>query len=298
MDDLATFFDPNTLSEANVAGVAGHLALGAGGAVGAKGLAVGGTGGAGVGGVSRMTDTPAVWLPASWEENFAHWLTEGPPGDEGAQTFDFQAVAGGKRVQESAERGGEVKLVSPALRSRLVQAYGVSLPSPTRAASLIPQTTVFSDLDLPWLTEAMQSYWSNVAPTAPFIHRGTFDVDTAPLELVMMMVVIGSVHLSPRRDMRQIVQTIRSQLTSKCGLDMPVSVTQTYALCHIYDTWYGSRDAQFMAQCSWAIMVAHSRKKGLGVMGKAEIDAHDGEEAWTKWAKEEGEHLLGREERS
>lgn len=130
MDDLATFFDPSTLSEANVAGggggVAGHLALGAGGvAAGSKGLAVG-AGGAGMAGVSRMIETPVVWSPASWEENLAFWLIEGPAADEGAQTYDFQAVAGGKRVQESAERGGEVKLASPGLRSRLVQAYGVS----------------------------------------------------------------------------------------------------------------------------------------------------------------------------
>lgn len=135
----------------------------------------------------------------------------------------------------------------------------------------------------------MQHYWTDVAPSFPFIHRGTFDVDTAPLDLVMMMIISGSVFLpGPRRDFRKTVETIRSQLMGKCGLDMPITVTQTFALCHIHDTWYGSREAQFMAQCSWAIMVAHSRKKGVGVMGKAEIDAHDGEEAWTKWAKEEG----------
>ncbi len=141
MDDLATFFDPNTLSEANVAGVTGTwpsvLA-----APWARKASLSGDGHAGVGGASRMTDTPAVWLPASWEENFAHWLTEALQGRRRAD-IRFQAVAGGKRVQESAERGGEVKLVSPALRSRLVQAYGVSLPSSTRAASLIPQTTCF-----------------------------------------------------------------------------------------------------------------------------------------------------------
>jgi hypothetical protein len=36
-------------------------------------------------------------------------------------------------------------------------------------------------------------------------------------------------------------------------------------------------------------MVAHSRKKGIGVAGRLETEIQE-EEAWTVWAKDEGEY--------
>jgi hypothetical protein len=155
------------------------------------------------------------------------------------------------------------------------------------------------DINLDFVRTSLHHYWSDVAPTFPFIHRGTFDLDAAPPELVMMMVIVGSVHSSPsgspRRDFRITVQEIRGQLVQHCGLDMPISTLQAFCLCHVHDTWYGSRESQFVAQCMWPIMSAHSRKKGIGVAGRPEHEAQE-EEAWAAWAKDEGEqtHRIAR----
>jgi hypothetical protein len=103
----------------------------------------------------------------------------------------------------------------------------------------------------------------------------------------MMMIIVGSVHITPRRDFRYTVQEIRGQLVQHCGLDMPISTLQAFCLCHVHDTWYGNKESQFVAQCMWPIMVAHSRKKGIGVAGRPEHEAQE-EEAWAAWAKDEG----------
>lgn len=102
------------------------------------------------------------------------------------------------------------------------------------------------------------------------------------------MAIIGSVHMTTRRDFSHLVQKIRGVLVQECGLDMPISTLQTFCLCHVHDTWYSTAESQFVAQCMWPVMVAHSRKKGIGVVGKPENEIHQ-EEAWAAWAKEEGE---------
>ena len=140
------------------------------------------------------------------------------------------------------------------------------------------------------MIEALRHYWTNIAPSFPFIHRGTFDLETAPTSLLMMMIITGSTHMKPRRDFSTTVSAIRGLLVQHCGLDMPISTLQAFCLCHVHDTWYGTRESQFVAQCMWPVIVAHSRKKGIGVAGRPEHDVQE-EEAWAAWAKDEGEHL-------
>lgn len=95
--------------------------------------------------------------------------------------------------------------------------------------------------------------------------------------------------MEPSRDFRKLVQKVRGILVQECGLEMPLSTLQAFCLCHVYDTWYGSDESMFVAQCTWPIMVAHSRKKGIGVAGRLETEIQE-EEAWTVWAKDEGEY--------
>ena len=105
-----------------------------------------------------------------------------------------------------------------------------------------------------------------------------------------MMAIVGSVHLPDRSkipDMKKVVQRIRGTLVQDCGLEMPITTLQAFCLCHVFDTWYGTSESLFVAQCMWPIMVAHSRKKGIGVVGKSENEAQE-EEAWTAWAQDEG----------
>ncbi|RSH89100.1 hypothetical protein EHS25_002766 [Saitozyma podzolica] len=212
------------------------------------------------------------WPLESWEEMWNDVLA--PPFGEPAQALNLPFNISTPRMQESAERGGEVSLANAALVVKLQRAFPLL------------------DINLEFIRTSLHHYWSDVAPTFPFIHRGTFDLDAAPPELVMMMVIVGSVHSShppsgsPRRDFRITVQEIRGQLVQHCGLDMPISTLQAFCLCHVHDTWYGSRESQFVAQCMWPIMSAHSRKKGIGVAGRPEHDAQE-EEAWAAWAKDE-----------
>jgi hypothetical protein len=237
------------------------------------------------------------WPLESWEEMWNDVLA--PPFGEPAQALNLPFNISTPRMQESAERGGEVSLANAALVVKLQRAFPVStVRSSTcfgsvqiRRSTLTPEQLL--DINLEFIRTSLHHYWSDVAPTFPFIHRGTFDLDAAPPELVMMMVIVGSVHSShppsgsPRRDFRITVQEIRGQLVQHCGLDMPISTLQAFCLCHVHDTWYGSRESQFVAQCMWPIMSAHSRKKGIGVAGRPEHDAQE-EEAWAAWAKDEG----------
>lgn len=103
------------------------------------------------------------------------------------------------------------------------------------------------------------------------------------------MIIVGSMTTADKRDFIKIVARIRGVLVQNCGLDMPISTLQCFALCHVHDTWFGTSDSQFTAQCLWPVMVAHSRKKGIGVTGKNDGDGPQEEEAWAAWAKEEGE---------
>ena len=103
-----------------------------------------------------------------------------------------------------------------------------------------------------------------------------------------MMYIVGSTHLSSRPVLshRKTVQRIRGVLVQDCGLDMPISTLQAFCLCHVHDTWYSTTESQFVAQCMWPVMVAHSRKKGIGVVGRPDNEAQE-EEAWAAWAKDE-----------
>ncbi|WWD03172.1 hypothetical protein V865_001219 [Kwoniella europaea PYCC6329] len=148
------------------------------------------------------------------------------------------------------------------------------------------------DISLSFMSQSLELYWTKTAPTFPFIHRPTFDHSTAPSELIVLMIIVGSVHSLPtldigqKKDFSRLVSKIRSMLFQECGLEMPISTLQSFTLCHVYDTWYGNSESLFVAQCMWPVMVAHSRKKGIGVLGKPETESQQ-EEAWTNWAKEE-----------
>lgn len=144
------------------------------------------------------------------------------------------------------------------------------------------------ELNLNLVTESLSHYWSDIAPTFPFIHRGTFDLDEVPSELILMMIIVGAMKTSTPRDYSAIVARIRGVLVQNCGLNMPITTLQCFTLCHIYDTWFGTADSRFVAQCMWPVMVAHSRMKGIGVAGKSEIEGTQEEEAWALWAKDEG----------
>lgn len=120
-----------------------------------------------------------------------------------------------------------------------------------------------------------------------------------------MMAIVGSMHMPPpldatspvQKDFRRVAQRIRGVLVQDCGLDMPIPTIQAFCLCHVYDTWYGTSETLFIAQCMWPVMVAHSRKKGIGVMGKSDMDAQE-EVAWAAWAKDEGELRFSASEQS
>ena len=144
------------------------------------------------------------------------------------------------------------------------------------------------EIDIPHLTVSLENYWTEISPTFPFIHKGTFDLLASPPELVIMMYIAGSTHTASRPDPshRKIVQRIRGVLVEHCGLEMPISSLQAFCLCHVYDTWYSTRESQFVAQCMWPVMVTHSRKKGIGVVGRPEHEPQE-QEAWASWAKDE-----------
>ncbi|ORX35551.1 hypothetical protein BD324DRAFT_657108 [Kockovaella imperatae] len=208
-----------------------------------------------------------IWQPDPWDALLHDTLA--PPFNEPALTLDLPWNVSTPRMQESAERGGE-SLASAALIAKLQLA--------------IPEL----DVNLSFLSDALSHYWSHVSPTFPFIHKGTFDINNAPAELVAMMAITGSIHLpaASRPDLRKVVQRIRGSLVQDCGLEMPVSTLQAFCLCHVHDTWNGTNESLFVAQCMWPVMVAHSRKKGIGVVGPIENEVQE-EQAWAAWAKDE-----------
>lgn len=158
-----------------------------------------------------------------------------------------------------------------------------------------------ADFSLDFLSQSLDLYWSHVAPLFPFIHRGTFDVDTAPPELVIMMVIVGSVHFKDpsapdfppggRKALRALVKKIRGALVQNAGTDMANSVIQAFCLCHVHDVWYATSESLYVAQLTWPVMVAHTRKKGVGVVGRTETEGK-GEVAWNAWAKDEGGSIV------
>ncbi|CAK9785193.1 unnamed protein product [Cutaneotrichosporon oleaginosum] len=229
-----------------------------------------------------------LWPPDPWEallqNTMAPTFWNEPSVTE--TTFDFDSLLqhSATRPQESAERrGGGVGGGSGS-------GAGSGDLMDIRDALLERLNNSYPDLGLtvPDLTEALELYWSRVAPSFPIIHRGTFDVDTAATELVIMMAVTGAVHWNhPRRDDGQLVRTVRAVLLKDhCGLDMQLSTLQAYTLCHVYDTWYGDTESLFVAQCMWPVVVSHSRKVGIGVAG-ASTPEGQGAGAWIAWAKEE-----------
>lgn len=135
----------------------------------------------------------------------------------------------------------------------------------------------------------MGLYWTHVAPSFPFIHRGTFDADTAPAELVIMMAVTGLARGGgSRRDDRGLVRRVRARLVEdKLGLDMDLTTLQAYTLCHVYDVWHGDMESLFVAQCMWPVVVAHSRKQGIGVAGVNAPEGGRDLSGWVAWAKDE-----------
>lgn len=218
---------------------------------------------------------PAGWALAPWDpiQDSVH-VNLGPPFNEPAANFDTTGwnLPSAGRVQESAERA------SPDTAS------DASMASVLKVNRDYPEFEV----DLPYMVNTLTQYWLHVAPSWPFIHRGTFDINDAPSELIVMLVVVGSVHLpGKRKDHRRIVSRIRGALVQECGLDMAITTLQAFTLCHIYDTWYGTSESLFTAQCMWPIMVAHSRKKGIGVLDRPEVDDVQEENAWAAWAKDE-----------
>ncbi|BEI85619.1 hypothetical protein CcaverHIS002_0510200 [Cutaneotrichosporon cavernicola] len=163
-------------------------------------------------------------------------------------SFDFDSLLqhGPMRPQESAERHGSGGRAGASVGGNedMLDVGDVLLE---RLNNSYPDLS----LTAPDLTEALELHWSLVAPSFPFIHRGTFDVDTAATELVVMMVVTGAVHSDrPRRDDGKLVRTVRSNLLKDhCGLDMQLSALQAYTLCHVFDTWYSDTESLFVAQC-------------------------------------------------
>ncbi|OCF31984.1 hypothetical protein I316_06370 [Kwoniella heveanensis BCC8398] len=215
-----------------------------------------------------------------------------PHTHSGTQIHNHHDHFGGDHIptlprltQESAERG---QGYSGYNEDRNGNGYTPVQEAVVTTALLTKLKNSFPDFDvsLSFVNDALSTYWSKTAPTFPFIHRGTFDLKNAPADLVIMMCILGSVHLAPRLDFSQLVQRIRGTLVQGCGLDMPVSTLQAFCLCHVHDTWYSTAESQFVAQCMWPIMVAHSRKKGIGVAGRPEHEVQE-EEAWAAWAKDE-----------
>lgn len=185
------------------------------------------------------------------------------------------------RCQESAERGA----------SALCDSY-------INAGTVALLHQEFPDLrmQLELLNDAIQSYWTNVAPSFPFIHRGIFNPSDTTPHLLAMMAITGAAHFPhPRPDYSKTVQQIRGALVQQCGLEMPITTLQAFCLCHVYDTWHGTSDTIFLAQCTWPIMVAHSRKKGIGVQDASkrttpsDMDGieEEAELKWIAWAQDE-----------
>ncbi|WRT68113.1 uncharacterized protein IL334_005088 [Kwoniella shivajii] len=218
-----------------------------------------------------------LWAPEQWEALLHESLA--PPFNEpiiSSSTWDLTSQQPPRLQPQSAERGQQMIFQS------IPQDYIVTEALLSRLRTNFPEF----DVPLPFVIDSLTNYWTKTASTFPFIHRATFDINTAPDELTLMMVITGSFYINPKRDFSKMVQKIRGILVQECGLDMPITTLQAFTLCHVHDTWYGTEESQFVAQCMWPIMVAHSRKKGIGVLGKPDSEAQQ-EEAWTAWAKEE-----------
>jgi hypothetical protein len=120
------------------------------------------------------------------------------------------------------------------------------------------------------------------------------------------MSIVGSAHLpttaypalpSLRVKFREIVRKVRGELVADLALAMPISSVQTFCLCHIHDMWMSTTEAQLVAQCTWSVMVVHSRRKGIGTGTKVDVADEDmavsaEDVEWLKWAKDEGESFL------
>lgn len=201
--------------------------------------------------------------PVFWDERTIH----------DAQPWEQLLQQSQTRTQESAERALQNDVNVPLLQ-RLLASY--------------------PDLNMTVqdLNESIQLYWSKVAPTFPFIHRGTFNTELATSELLVMMAVAGAVHRKdvPRRDDRALTRRVRSRLVEdRFGLEVELATLQAYTLCHIYDVWYGDTETLFTAQCMWPVVVAHSRMQGIGAIGAQTPSDHQhhGSDAWQNWAKDE-----------
>ncbi|GMK59692.1 hypothetical protein CspeluHIS016_0802980 [Cutaneotrichosporon spelunceum] len=257
---------------------------------------VGGTGDSG--GSFPLTSGPVVMEPQQadfgfglgppdpWEallQNTMPNFWSEPNVPEASFDFDSLLQHTSMRTQESAERRGSAG--SPGASA------GGSGDMPDGGDALLGRlNNGYPDLslNLPDLIEALELHWSRVAPSFPFIHRGTFDVDAAATELVVMMAITGAVHWKrPRRHDGKLVRTVRANLLKDhCGLDMHLSALQAYTLCHVYDAWYNDAESLFVAQCMWPVVVSHSRKVGIGVAGTSSPEGHDAG-AWVAWAKDE-----------
>lgn len=201
--------------------------------------------------------------PVFWDERTIH----------DAQPWEQLLQQSNARLQESAERQ---------------LANDVNAPLLTRLMNQYPEL----QMSLQDLNESISLYWSKVAPTFPFIHRGTFNTELASAELLVMMAVSGAVHRTdvPRRDDRAITRRVRSRLVEdRFGLEVELATLQAYTLCHIYDVWYGDTGTLFTAQCMWPVVVAHSRMQGIGAIGvqTPSDHQHHGGDAWINWAKDE-----------
>nr|XP_018262672.1 uncharacterized protein I303_04151 [Kwoniella dejecticola CBS 10117]OBR84830.1 hypothetical protein I303_04151 [Kwoniella dejecticola CBS 10117] len=217
-----------------------------------------------------------LWAPEQWEALLHESLA--PPFNEpiiSNMNFDFS---------QTGQQAQQLPPPTPNFTNQWYQPTNLSSRLLTKLQLAFPDFNV----TLPYAIESLEQYWMKTAPTFPFIHQATLDYHTSPAELIILMIIVGAVHTTyPRRkESSRIVMQIRGMLFHECGLEMPTSTLQSFTLCHVYDTWYGNAESLFVAQCMWPVMVAHSRKKGIGVAGKPDLDAQ-GEEAWASWAKDE-----------
>jgi hypothetical protein len=225
-----------------------------------------------------------LWPTESWEPVFQISNMHSDWMDPQALLVPPQSST--PRMQESAERG-QLNLATAALVVKLERAFPVCRSEHTYAVLALTIQDV--SLDLAFVTESLNLYWTQIAPTFPFIHRGTFEFATANEELVLMMIIVGAMKTAKARDFSAVVSRIRGVLVQNCGLDMPISRLQCFTLCHIYDTWFGTFDTLFTAQCMWPVMVAHSRKRGIGVVGGMDPELPEEEATWAIWAQAERE---------
>lgn len=150
------------------------------------------------------------------------------------------------------------------------------------------------------LSQALSLYWEEFHPQAPILHRPTFDANTADIHQLAIMCLIGLYHFKPaNNDLSAISMHTRAQLTLRLTPTTNLTDYQTLILCHYYDEFMSTVEAQFNAQSYMPTLMVITRRKVLTAqrgkegealaMASGPLDQHDRplEQLWRDWIIDE-----------